>query len=169
MNATSRLQPIELGHDDRALVGGRPPQRRLELRPALERIRALRGLNLGEGLGDGVALGRAEALDRGFLRVQAKAGLALLLGADTDRAASEMPGAAALVAAIESMEGDLVLGGLELFVKDKASYARNRTRIAESGRVPLVVALVAYEGGTLMQVITMIEMPRSHVTSATTG
>ena len=74
-------QPVELGHDDRAPVGGRPLQRRLELRPALERIGALGGLDLGEGLGDVVALGGAEALDRGLLAFEAEAGLALLLGA----------------------------------------------------------------------------------------
>ena len=45
-------QAIELGDDDRALVGGRPLQRRLELRPALEGVGTLGGLDLGEGLGD---------------------------------------------------------------------------------------------------------------------
>ena len=67
-------QAVELRHDNRALVGRRPLQRRLELRPALERVGALGGLDLGKGLGDGVALGRAETLDRGLLALQAKPG-----------------------------------------------------------------------------------------------
>ena len=71
--------------------------------------------------------------------------------------------AAALVAAIESMEGDLVLGGLELFIKDKAVQARARMRIAESGKMPLVVALTAYEGGIFMQLIGVVEIPPTPV------
>jgi hypothetical protein len=49
------------------------PQRRLQLRPALERIGPLRGLDLGENLGDRVALGGAETLDRGLLALEAEA------------------------------------------------------------------------------------------------
>ena len=81
MNATSRRQPIELGDDNRAPVDRRPLQGRLQLRPALERIGALGRLDLGEGLGDLVAFGRAEALDGGLLAFKAETGLALLLGA----------------------------------------------------------------------------------------
>jgi hypothetical protein len=53
------------------------------LRPPVECISALCGFDLGKALGDGVALGRAEALDRGLLALQAKAGLTAS-GADAD-------------------------------------------------------------------------------------
>ena len=75
--------------------------------------------------------------------------------------------AAALIAAIESMEGDLVLGGLWSLGSGKGKFEAERTRIAKSGKMPLVVALAAYEGGILMTLVAMVEMPPAYVTGAT--
>jgi hypothetical protein len=52
--------------------------------------------------------------------------------------------AAALIAAIESMEGDLVLGGLWFLGSGKGKFEAERARIAKSGKMPLVIALAAY-------------------------
>ena len=84
MNATSRDRRSSLATTIGHLIGRRPLQRRLQLRPALERIGTLGGLDLGEGLDDLIALGGAEALDRGLLALKAEAGLALLLGGNAD-------------------------------------------------------------------------------------
>ena len=51
-----------------------------ELRPAVERVGALAGLDLGEGLDQVEALGLGEAGERGLLRLEAKAGAALAGG-----------------------------------------------------------------------------------------
>ena len=77
-------QAVELGHDNRASVERRPLQRRLELRPPVECIGTLGGLDLGEGLGDLVAFGRTETLDRGLLALKAETGLPLFLGRNPD-------------------------------------------------------------------------------------
>ena len=58
-------------------------RKRDELWPAIQGVRALAGLDLGELGGDGEALGLGERGDGRALRLQAKAGTALLLGADT--------------------------------------------------------------------------------------
>ena len=71
--------------------------------------------------------------------------------------------AAALIAAIESMEGDLALGGLWIFAKDNSTFVQDCARIARPGKVPLVVALVAYESGVLMQFVAISEMPGAHL------
>jgi len=75
--------------------------------------------------------------------------------------------AAALIAAIESMEGDLVLGGLWFLGSGKGKFEAERARIAKSGKMPLVIALAAYEGGSLMTLVAMVEMPPTYVTGAT--
>ena len=71
--------------------------------------------------------------------------------------------AAALIAAIESMEGDLALGGLWVFAKGNPTLVQDRTRIAGRGKVPLVVALVAYEDDVLMQFVAISEMPAGYM------
>ena len=71
--------------------------------------------------------------------------------------------AAALIAAIESMEGDLTLGGLWMFAKDNSTFVKDCARIARPGNVPLVLALVAYESGVLMQFVAISEMPGAHL------
>jgi len=75
--------------------------------------------------------------------------------------------AAALIAAIESMEGALVLGGLWFLGSGKGKFEAERARIAKSGKMPLVIALAAYEGGSLMTLVAMVEMPPTYVTGAT--
>ena len=75
--------------------------------------------------------------------------------------------ATALIAAIESMEGDLVLGGLWFLGSGKGKFEAERARIAKSGKMPLVIALAAYEGGSLMTLVAMVEMPPTYVTGAT--
>ena len=75
-------QPVELGDGDLALGLLRRLQRGLQLRPAVERIGALAGLDLGE-LGDDLeAFGLGEGGDGLALRFEAEAGAALLLGRD---------------------------------------------------------------------------------------
>ena len=64
-------QAIELGHDNWTSVKRRPLQRGLQLRPPVECICTLGGLDLGEDLGDLIAFGRTETLDGGLLALKA--------------------------------------------------------------------------------------------------
>ena len=66
-------EAVELGHDDRALRLARCGQRGCQLRSAIERIGALAGLDLGELVQDGDALGFGEAGDCGSLGFDAQA------------------------------------------------------------------------------------------------
>ena len=63
-------EPIELGDDDRRAVQTGVLERGLELRPALERVGALAGLDLLEGRRRAEALGLAEAGDCLQLRIE---------------------------------------------------------------------------------------------------
>ena len=80
MKATSRLKPVELRHSDftPGFLGGL--QRGLEFGPAIERVRAFAGLDLGEFGDDGEAFGLGKAGDGLALRFQTETGSALLLG-----------------------------------------------------------------------------------------
>ena len=66
-------EAVELGHHDRALCLARCGQRCGELRAAVERVGALAGLDLGELVKDGDALGFGKAGDRGSLGLDAQA------------------------------------------------------------------------------------------------
>ena len=66
-------QAIELRHDDRAFGLAGQGEGGCQLRPAVEGIRALAGLDLGELLDDGNALGFGETGDRGTLCLDAQA------------------------------------------------------------------------------------------------
>ena len=66
-------QPVELRDGDGALALARLGERRDELWPAIQGVRALAGLDLGELGGDGEALGLGERGDGRALRLQAKA------------------------------------------------------------------------------------------------
>jgi hypothetical protein len=57
-------QPVELGDQHRALAPLRPGERRGELRPPVERVSALAGLDLGVGAGQGEPLAGNEARNR---------------------------------------------------------------------------------------------------------
>ena len=80
MNATSRREPVQLGDGDFALGLLRRLQRGLQLRPALQRVAALAGLDLGELGDDGEAFGGGEAGDSLALGFKAKTRAALLPG-----------------------------------------------------------------------------------------
>ena len=82
MNATSARQPVELGHSDGSLGLLRRLQCRLEFGPAVERISTFAGFDLGVFGDDLEAFSRGERGDSLALRLQAKAGAALLLAAD---------------------------------------------------------------------------------------
>ena len=82
MNATSRLRAIELGDRDLALGLLGRLQRRLQLRPALERVGALAGLDLGELADDLEAFRRGKGCNGLALSLEPEAGAALLLGRD---------------------------------------------------------------------------------------
>jgi hypothetical protein len=71
-------QPVELGHDHRALVGRSPVQRRLQLRPPLRCINVLGGLDFGKDPSDLIAFGGTETLNCGLLAFKAETGLPLL-------------------------------------------------------------------------------------------
>ena len=66
-------EAFELGHQHRTLGLARCRQRCGELRPSIERIRALAGLDLGELRYEGDALGFGEAGDRCSLGFDAEA------------------------------------------------------------------------------------------------
>src|SRR3954453_15889889 len=66
-------EPVELGHDNRPLQPAGPCQRRGELRPALQRVRALAGFDLDEFGVDLVALAATEAGDGLALSLDAQA------------------------------------------------------------------------------------------------
>ena len=66
-------QPVELADNDRALGLSGGSERRSKLRPAVERVGALAGFNLGEGMYDLEAYLPGKARDGTLLRVQAKA------------------------------------------------------------------------------------------------
>jgi len=73
MNATSR-RSIELGDDDRAAESLRSIERRCKLWPAIERLRALAGFDLGHFGRDLQPLGLGEPGDRRALCFEAVAG-----------------------------------------------------------------------------------------------
>jgi hypothetical protein len=75
-------QPVELGDDHGAANELRLRQGRRELRPTIEGIRSLGSLDLDMLADELDPLSLGEAGDRLALRVEAKAGLALLLGRD---------------------------------------------------------------------------------------
>ena len=91
MNATSRRQPVELGHRNLALGLLGRLQRRLQLRPALQCIGSFAGLDLSEFGDDLEALGLGERLSRPRAGLQPKAGTALLLGRDAVIASCAAP------------------------------------------------------------------------------
>jgi hypothetical protein len=70
-------EPVQLGHDDRRLVLLRFLERRRQLWPTIERIGALAGLNLFEGLDQVVAFGLREACQSRLLGLQTKTRFAL--------------------------------------------------------------------------------------------
>jgi hypothetical protein len=77
-------QPVQLCHDDRRLAPLGHLQRCGKLRPALQRVCSLARLHFLEGLDQIVALCLGEPSERGLLRLQSKARLALLGGAHAD-------------------------------------------------------------------------------------
>jgi hypothetical protein len=83
-------EPIELRDNNRRLGLASGFQRGTELRPLL--IVVLAGLNLGEGLDNLDAFLIGETPDQGLLRLQAEAGLALLLGRDIPKSPSSWVG-----------------------------------------------------------------------------
>src|SRR5262249_26286009 len=77
-------QPIQLGDDDRALASSGIGQRGGKPRPAIKRVGAFAGLDLGKFGGDGKALATGKLRVRRTLRLKAEAGAALLLRGDAD-------------------------------------------------------------------------------------
>src|SRR5262245_37072286 len=69
-------QPVQLGDDDRTLVPLGLGQRGGELRPTLQRVGPLAGLDLGKFGRDGKALAAGELRVRRTLCLKAKAGTA---------------------------------------------------------------------------------------------
>ena len=72
-------KPVQLGDSDFTAGFLRGFQRSLEFWAAIQRVRALSGLHLGEFGDDLEALGRSERLYSSALRFQPEAGTALLL------------------------------------------------------------------------------------------
>jgi hypothetical protein len=66
-------QPVQLRDDDRRLDLSRRRERCGQLRPALERVRPLAGLNLDELANDVEALGRGKGRNRLALRLEPEA------------------------------------------------------------------------------------------------
>src|SRR5215472_17445295 len=77
-------QPIQLGDEDRALASSGIGQRGGKPRPAIKRVGALAGLDLGKFGGDGKALATGKLRVRRTSRLKAESGAALLLCGDAD-------------------------------------------------------------------------------------
>jgi hypothetical protein len=72
--------------------------------------------------------------------------------------------ATTFVAAIESRNGDLVLGGVAALGRTTLkSYARNAKRIGRAGKVPLLIVLASDTGTMLMTLFTTVALPRRTV------